>query len=200
MEIMKYIYTLFVALSFSFASAQEFDKHLATAKSAYAAGNLENARFALQQMMTEIDIQTGKEVLKILPSKMDNMDALVKADNVAANAGIGGVIIHREYAAGERTASLEMMGNSPMLASINAILSMPFVANSGDGTQKVVKVSGYKALLQKNTDTESNKTSYDLQVPFGSTLLTFRADDVDEGSLLKMADTIPLAEIVKKMQ
>jgi hypothetical protein len=180
--------------------AQEFNSHLDAAKKAYAAGNLEDARFEIEQMLTQLDIQAGKEVIKLLPAKMDNMDAVIKNDNVTANTGFTGVLIHREYTNGTRNASVDLMGNSPMLTSVNAILSMPFVANSGDGTQKVVKVQGYKSLLQKNTDSETDKVSYDLSIPFGSTLLTFKADDADEAATLKMANTIPLGDIVKKLQ
>ena len=44
------------------AMAQEFDKNIASAKSAYGAGNLEDTRFALQQALHELDIVIGKEI------------------------------------------------------------------------------------------------------------------------------------------
>jgi hypothetical protein len=49
------------------ASAQEFAKQLTTARSSYSSGKLNDSRFAMQQMLQELDIITGKELLKILP-------------------------------------------------------------------------------------------------------------------------------------
>src|SRR4051812_35772074 len=102
------------------AQAQEFTKNLASAKTAYASGNLEDARFAMQQMLIDIDVIVGKEILKLLPAKMDALASNVKQDNVTANTGLTGVLIHRDYGTGEKNASIEIMGNSPMVASINA--------------------------------------------------------------------------------
>lgn len=92
------------------------------------------------------------------------------------------------------------MSNSPLVASINAILSIPFMGNSGDGTQKIIKIDGYKGMLQKSVDEDTKKTDYTLQVPIGSTLMTFTAPDVSEDEVIKMANTIPLSQITKLVQ
>ena len=55
--------------------AQEFNAQLATAKSAYASGKLDDSRFAMQQMLQEIDIILGKEVIKLLPAKLEDKAA-----------------------------------------------------------------------------------------------------------------------------
>jgi hypothetical protein len=182
------------------AQAQDFNKNLATAKSSYGSGNLEDARFAMQQMLTDIDILVGKEMIKILPSKFDALAVNPKADNVTANTGFSGVVIHRDYAAPDKTASLDIMSNSPLIASLNAILSIPFVGNSGDGTQKVVKVQGYKSVLQKTDDTETGKVNYTLQIPLNSTLITLTGNNTTEAEMLKWAGTLPMPQIAKMVQ
>lgn len=180
--------------------AQDFDKNLASARSSYSAGNLEDARFAMQQLLQELDITIGQEVLKKLPTKMDAMPVNEKNDNVTANTGLAGVLIHRDYGTAEKTADLDIMNNSPLIASLNAILSLPFVGNSSDGSQKVVKVNGYKGVLHKYENTDTNTASYDVQIPFGSTLLTLKVDNTTEADILKMANTIPFSEIAKMVQ
>lgn len=180
-------------------SAQDFSKNLTSAKSSYSSGDLENARFAMQQMITDLDMAIGKEILKMLPTKMDALAANSKSDNVTANTGITGVLIHRDYGTGERVCNIDIMGNSPLVASLNAMLSLPFM-NSGDGTQKVVKIAGYKGVLQKSLNTENNKTDFTLQVPLNSTLLTMTLPDSNEAEALKFANTIPLAQIAKMVQ
>ena len=198
---MKNTKYLVILLLFSTASfGQDFSKNIATARNSYAAGNLEEARFAMQQMLNDLDMAIGREVLKMLPAKMGSFSSNASNDNVTANTGLSGVIIHREYGSGEKVFSLDLMSNSPLVASINAILSIPFMGNSGDGTQKVIRIDGYKGMLQKTVDEETKKTDYTLQVPIGSTLLTFTAPDTSEEEMIRMANTIPLSQITKLLQ
>lgn len=180
--------------------SQDFNKNIATARNSYAAGNLEDARFAMQQVLNDLDMAIGREVLKMLPVKMGTFNSNAKNDNVTANTGLAGVIIHRDYGTEGKKINLDLMSNSPLIASINAILSIPFIGNSGDGTQKVVKVQGYKGMLQKSVDEQTNKTDYTLQIPIGSTLLTLVAPDTGEDEVVAMASTIPLSEITKMVQ
>lgn len=198
---MKKLFTLCIILSASFAGyTQDFNKNIATARSSYSSGNLEEARFAMQQMLIDLDMVIGREVLKMLPEKMGAFTSNASNDNVTANTGLTGVLIHRDYGSGAKMYNLDMMSNSPLVASINAILSIPFMGNSGDGTQKVIRIDGYKAMLQKSVDETTKKTDYTLQVPIGSTLLTFTVPDTNEDEMIKMANTIPLSQITKLVQ
>lgn len=198
---MKKILTLIFWMSCSvLVTAQDFNKSLASAKSSYSNGDLENSRFAMQQMITELDMAIGKEVLKMLPTKMDAMAANTKTDNVTANTGLAGVLIHRDYGTGDKICNIDIMGNSPLVASLNAMLSLPFMGNSGDGTQKVIKVDGYKGILQKTVNTETNKTDFTLQIPVNSSLLTFNIPNSNEADVLKYANTIPVQQIAKMVQ
>jgi hypothetical protein len=198
---MKNIFLLsFFTLASLCVTAQDFAKNLETAKSSYTGGNLEDARFAMQQMLNDLDVAIGKEVLKMLPPKLETYASNTKNDNVTANTGLAGCIIHRDYGTEAKLLALDIMSNSPMVGSLNAILSLPFVGNSGDGTQKTVKVQGYKGVLQKNVNTETNKTDYTLQIPINSTLLTFTVPDTNEAEVLKMANTIPVPQIAKMVQ
>src|SRR5690606_17247953 len=98
---MKKIVALFI---FTCATApgfaQDFNKDIASARSSYSAGKLEEARFAMQQMLNDLDIIIGKEVLKMLPTKMGSEASNSGNDNVTANTGLTGVLIHRDYGAG----------------------------------------------------------------------------------------------------
>jgi hypothetical protein len=193
----------FIILITSFATAgvsQDFSKNISSARASYEGGNLEDARFAMQQVLNDLDMAIGKEVLKLLPAKMASHNANSANDNVTANTGLMGVMIHRDYGTEERKIELDLMSNSPMVASINAILSIPFIGNSGDGTQKIIKVDGYKGMLQKSVDEETKRTDYTLQVPVGSTLLTLEAPNTTEEEVIRMANSIPLSQITKMVQ
>lgn len=180
--------------------SQDFSKNITTARNAYAGGNLEDARFAMQQMLNDLDMAIGKEVLKMIPGKMGTLASNAGNDNVTANTGLAGVMIHRDYGTGDKKVNLDLIGNSPIVASINAILSIPFMGNSGDGTQKIIKVDGYKGMLQKSVDETTKKTDYTLQIPIGSTLLTLEAPDSSEDEVIRMANSIPVSQITKIVQ
>lgn len=197
---MKQIIFSLLLFSSLIASGQDFNKSLADARGAYSGGNLEDARFAMQQMLNEIDVLVGKELLKSLPAKFDARAANTNNDNVTANTGLAGVVVHRDYGTGEKTATLDIMTNSPLLASINAILSLPFVGNSGDGSQKVIKVQGYKSILQRTINSETNKTSYSLQIPLNSTLITINGEDCTDAEITRWANLLPMSEIAKLVQ
>lgn len=198
---MKNAHYLVILLFLSTTSfGQDFNKNIATARNSYTAGNLEEARFAMQQMLNDLDMAIGREVLKMLPAKMGSLSSNASNDNVTANTGLAGVMIHREYGSGEKIYNLDLMSNSPLVASVNAILSIPFIGNSGDGTQKVIRIDGYKGMLQKSVDEETKKTDYTLQVPIGSTLLTFTAPNATEEEIIRMVNTIPLSQITKLVQ
>lgn len=193
----KILFSLFFTATVCAASAQNFTKETATARTAYAAGKLDDSRFALQQMLEELDMMTGKEIMKILPQKMQDKTTVAAKDNVTGASGWAGVVIHREYGTGDKTIELETLTNSPLLGSLNALLSLPFVANNGD--QKVIKINGYKALVQKVTS-ESDATNYELQLPLRSTLITLKAPSYTQEQVIAMANTIPIDQIAKMVQ
>ncbi|HCM75983.1 MAG TPA: hypothetical protein DIS90_06350 [Cytophagales bacterium] len=198
---MKNIFTLIVlSLSLS-VMAQDFDKNVATAKSAYSSGDLENTRFALEQALHELDIVIGKEILKQLPTKLGAVSYNEKEDNVTGGSGIGtGLFVHRSFGQYPNSGKIDVINNSPLITSINAILAIPFIGNSGDGTQKVVKIQGYKAVLNRNANEETGKTGYTLQVPMNNTLFTLEMDDTNENEIQSLANAIPLNKIAQMAQ
>lgn len=186
---------------------QEFNKHLAEARTAYAAGKLDDARFAMQQMMQELDIITGKEVLKLLPTKMLDQNVITTSDNVSGASGWVGVLITREYGTPAKNPAadslrsnnieLQVISNSPLIGTLNALLSLPFIGNNPD--QKIIKVNGYKALVQKVSG-DGEKPEYELQLPLNNALVTLKAPTRSQDELIKMANTLPVAEIAKMIQ
>ena len=181
--------------------AQDFTKDMTTAKSAYNAGKLEETHFALLQAMQEVDIIIGKEVLKLLPPKMDTLSVNTKDDNVTANAGLIGCTIHRSYGKMTKKADLSIISNSPLVQMVNTFLNTPLLGGMmSDGTTKIVKVHGYKARLEKKPGSADDKNDYEIQVPLGSSLITFAVDDCTDTEILAMANTVPLPQIAKLIQ
>ncbi|MGN6266813.1 MAG: hypothetical protein ACTHM5_14105 [Ginsengibacter sp.] len=190
-------YSIFISILFFTLSvnAQDFSKDIADAKSSYSAGKLADAHFSLEQAIQEIDMIVGKEVLKLLPAKMNDQAAVEKDDQVTANVGFVGATVHRSY--GDTTGSqVEIISNSPLIASLNSFLNMPLVGGMmRNSTTKVVKIQGYKSRLEKLGDNDNGKPNYQLQIPFKSALITITANGMDENAVMSFANSIPLDKI-----
>ena len=194
-------YSIFVLL-FCYtvlAHAQDFSKDIAEAKTSYSAGKLADAHFSLEQAIQEIDMIVGKEVLKLLPEKMNDSAAATTDDQVSANVGFVGATVHRSY--GNGGSQVEIISNSPLISSLNAFLNMPFVGGMmRNSTTKVVKIQGYKSRLEKQGDNENGKPNYQLQIPFKSALVTITSNGMDEKDVLSFANSIPLDKIAALIQ
>src|SRR5450432_399539 len=179
--------------------AQNFTADINNAKTSYSAGKLEDAHFALQQAMQEIDMIVGKEVLKQLPAGMDAFAANSKTDNVTSNVGFVGTTIHRSYGTADDV-DLSIISNSPLITTINVFLNTPLLGGMmSNGNNKIVKVLGYKGQLTKETNS-NGQTNYTLQLPIGGSLITFTGKNVTDTQLLGWANTLPLQQIAKLIQ
>jgi hypothetical protein len=69
-----------------------------------------------------------------------------------------------------------------------------------DENQKMVKIQGYKSILNKQVNSDTGKTNYELQIPMNNTLVTVKLDDSNEGEITAAANTIPLSKIVQMAQ
>ena len=196
--ILTFVIACFVIVG---VKAQDTGLQFDEARNAYKSGDLNNSRFALQQALNEIDHAIGQEVIKILPKTMGEMISTDSdTEMTTANLGIAGLSVSRSYKGeNETTASIQLIGDSPLLAGVNAILSIPFFGG-GDPNQKRIKLGSYKGLLQKSaSDTEL--ISWDIQVPFQSSLLTFHCVGIsDEKAVMEMVNTIPIEKIAKLVQ
>jgi hypothetical protein len=199
---MKKFSLLLLLLSAGFVTvAQEFDKNIATARSSYTSGNLQDSRFAMEQALRDLDMAIGKEILKVLPTKMGALAAVEKEDNVTGTGNYVGLYVQRYYGADPKRGSIEIINNSPMINSLNAILSMPVIGGMmRDENQKMVKIQGYKSILNKQVNSDTGKTNYELQIPMNNTLVTLKMDDSNEGEITAAANGIPLAKIVQMAQ
>jgi len=187
-----------IFIAFDGNCQEDFSSSVASARSEYSSGNLENARFALQQSLAEVDREIGREIITLLPQSFVGLDVVEGGDNVSGNSSsYGGLFVHREYGDTTKSVTIDLIDNSPMLIGINTMLAMPMMMNSTDGSQKVVKVGGYKALLQRK-DTEQGVNGYTVQVPFNQSLFTLEFNgSYSETEVTSAANSLPIAEISK---
>ncbi|MCG8306398.1 MAG: hypothetical protein MI975_03340 [Cytophagales bacterium] len=177
--------------------AQDLSSKLGEARSSYNSGSLDDARFALEQALQQIDQAVGREILKILPTDLMGMNFIEGEDNVVGtNLGFAGLFVDRNYGQGEKNAGIDIIGDSPLMAGLNAMLALPAIMTQGDQDQKRIKVDGYKSLLQKESGSEGI-TSYSVQIPANHTLITLNVQGYSESEVISMANMIPVSQIVK---
>jgi hypothetical protein len=196
MKKLLYLSAIFLVLAFTASAQEEVNTNLDNASSYYATGDLENARFELQEALTGVNKAIGEAILEIMPESFGSMELVPGSDNVmGTNNAFAGLTVSREYKSETSYASFGILSDSPMLASVSSILSMS-VLFAGDPNQKRIKIDGYKALMTKEEGNDG-QISYSLQLPFGNSLMTFDCDNVsNEAEFVSMAESIPVAEIV----
>ncbi len=195
----KYFLLAVVLFSAITMQAQDFAKNLADARSSYSSGKLADAHFSLEQAIQELDMIVGKEILGMLPKDFAGQAANAKEDAVAANVGFVGATVHRAY--GDSGTQIDIISNSPMIATINSFLNMPMLGGMmRNSTTKVVKVSGYKARLEKDGENDNGSSNYTLQIPLKSALITIVGKNLDENKILSFANNLPIEKIAALIQ
>ncbi|HWB26823.1 MAG TPA: hypothetical protein VG738_15175 [Chitinophagaceae bacterium] len=204
---MKKIFFLILMIPAAIAAkSQDFKTDLANARTNYAAGKLSDAHFNVEQAMQELDLIVGKEVLKILPAKMDTMNVTANDDHVMSNSGFLGANIHRSYGTittmngAGKMADISIVTNSPLITSLNAFLNTPILGGmmSSDNS-KSIKVQGYKGRLEKSSG-NMGQTDYTIEIPLSNTLITFKVTNSTDTEILALANTIPLQQVAKLLQ
>jgi hypothetical protein len=178
-------------------SAQDFKKNISQVQSHYTTGKLQDAHFALQQMMQDLDITIGREVLKLFPLRLDTLSAIPKQEEVFGNTQFTGVTIEKNYGITNKKATLSVVINSPLLNSLNAYITSPLMAGLGsDPNTRIVKVGHYKARLTK----EAEEDQYKLEIPMTNALLTLTVLKSNESEILAWAGTLPLEKMASLIQ
>jgi hypothetical protein len=198
---MKNILLLSVALIFAnLIYAQNFDKDMAAAKSSIASNKLADAHFSLQQALSEVDLITGKKILRLLPGQIGTLNTNKKDDNVFSNVGFVGATVHRTWGLPAQEASLDIISNSPLISTLTSMMNIPIIGGMMNSDKsKTVKVGGYKSRLDNN-GAGTTGSNYTLQIPMTSALLTFTVKNAAESDVLNYANSLPLAEIAKLVQ
>jgi len=209
LNIMKTFYLFIISILFcTAATAQaDFAKYVTTAKTSYAKPDLEDTRYNLMLALQQLDMKVGQEILKVLPEKIDTISAQKKNDNVAANsAGFIGTTIHRDYGSLQTNKlEVDIVSNSPLVASLNAWLNNPMFAQMSG--RKAMKVDGYKGSytyeLSESTDAAGNTVKIprsEMQIPIFSSLITVKCDFMTEDQFVKALNTIPVSKIAEMLK
>lgn len=143
--------------------------------------NYKQATLSLQDAINDINTLIAGQIGEALPAEINGLKAEGDADiNTAAMGMMGGGMqvakTYRHPTKKENQAELLILANSPMLASINMVMSNPGMMGEG---YKSVRVGTKRAILKSEMDDfyDDNGAgkkirSSELQIPLNQTLIT----------------------------
>ena len=168
----------FSALSLNAQSqAETFIKE---AQQFLAAKDYQQAQLSLQDAINDINNIIAVQIGEAMPAEING---LISDGDAEVNAGAmgmmgGGMSIVKKYSnpsKKENEAEVQILANSPMLASINMFMSNPAMLGEG---YKSVRVGTRRAILKSEMDDYYNDgatkkiRSTELQIPLSQTLIT----------------------------
>ncbi len=175
---------------------QTASDYINNAKKAYSSSDYEEARFNLQNALNEIDKLIAKEILNSLPTKLGELAYIPEND---ASTGTGsmvlGLYVNRYYGKEDgKNAEISIADNSPLMGMVSTFLNNPMLSGIAGmaSDQKVVKVDGYKGMLQLNEE----DGTYSLMVPFGDSLFSLQSNITEESEIMGMANQVSISKIV----
>lgn len=152
-----------------------------------AAASLEYAAQLIRQ-------KRGGDLETFLPEPLEGWKG-EKASSAAVGAAMFGGMTsaERRYTKGDRSVTVTIAADSPMLATVAMMFSNPMFATQGGG--KLQKVGGQKAMVRYDADNKSGEVQL---VVGGRYLVTVKGNDVGETDLTAYAAAVDYAALETK--
>ena len=154
-------------LSLSALQADEVTDAINEALSSYQSGDLTNAAAQLDYASTLVRQNKAQSLVALFCEPLEGWTSDEADSNAAAGAFLGGGIsASKRYSKGESEVTINLFVDSPMLQSVSMMLANPAMLGMTGG--KLVKVQGYKAILQSESD------EHELSFVVNNALLTMK--------------------------
>lgn len=166
---------------FGVKSQSQAETFIKEAQQFLAEKNYQQAQLSLQDAINDLNNMIAMQIGEALPTEINGLKSDGDAEINAGAMGMmgGGMSIVQNYSnpsKKENEAEVQILANSPMLASINMFMSNP--AMLGDG-YKSVRVGTRRAILKSEMDDYYDNNgaskkirSTELQIPLSQTLIT----------------------------
>lgn len=193
-------------IAFNMFGQDQIDTYIKDAQTAIAAKDYRSAQLSLQDAINELNNLIAQQIAEALPAEINGLKAEGDASTNSASLGAmgGGIMISQSYSnpSNENNeAEINIVANSPMIATMGMYLSNPAMLGEG---YKSVKVGTQRAILKSEMEekfVEDGKPyiqvrSTEIQIPLGQTLITMDlsgfASEADE---LSFASKLDLAKL-----
>lgn len=197
----KLAFFLFFGCMYLQLSAQnQIDTYIKEAQGYLAKKDYKQAQLSLQDALNEINNLLAKQVGDLFPAEINGLKADGDAETSAAAMGMmgGGMQISKKYRndATKQDAEIQIMANSPLLASLNMFLTNPSMMGK---EYKSARVGTNRAILKSEMEDGDNGKKIratEIQLPLGQTLILIRTNGfATEQDELAFANKLDLEKI-----
>ncbi len=180
---MKKLVFFFLAAvcSLQLAAQGQADAYIKEAQAFLAKKDYKQAVLSLQDAINEINQAIASQTGELLPDEINGLKAEGEAETNSAAMGMmgGGLQITKRYrhpSNPNNDAEVQILANSPMVATLNMYLSNPSVMGAG---YKSVRVGTTRAIAK--TDIQDNGNggkvrATEIQIPLGQSLVFVRTN------------------------
>lgn len=136
-----------------FARADDVTDEIDRARKAYEAGNIADAKTALEVAAQMIGQQKAKALQTVLPAPLSGWSAKDGEPTSASTSMFGGGIsASRTYENGDKDCVVSIIGDSPMLAMVSMVLTNPSMA--GMSGARVVPLGERHAMITQQGEVQ----------------------------------------------
>jgi hypothetical protein len=179
----------------------DVNQNINDAEKSTTAADYSNARYALQQAMTGVEIELGRQLLQSLPDAVDGLNKDTTKNLVqSVRYGWSNLTIQTTYTDGKNKQMKMTIGNNPAYAGIMNLYfnNQAMVQSSGNNNQKMkqVRVKGNQALIQFDAS-----TGYQLLMQLGqSSMIAWECVNfATEDEVMNAANSFDIDGIKKMM-
>lgn len=170
-------------------SAEDVEEQIATALSAYKAGNYSEAISALDYASQQVRQRKAESLLKFLPEAPTGWEAEEAKDDSMGNSLLGGMVqTRRSYRKDESTVSVQFQSDSALLQSFAMMMNNPMIL--GASGAKLETIRGQKCAFEFSGRQGSIKTLVD-----GRYFVEISGSEVTRDVLLTFAKAIDYAKL-----
>jgi hypothetical protein len=178
----KMIFFLFAALiGLRVTGQSQADTFIKEAQDFLVKKDYKQAQLSLQDAINDINMMLAKQVAESLPAEINGLKAEGDAEVGGTGMGMigGGMQITKRYrneAKSGNDAEVQIIANSPMLATLNMYLANPTMLGPG---YKSVRVGTTRAVAKtdlQDGDNGAKNRSTEIQIPLNQTMITVRAN------------------------
>lgn len=161
------------------------ETYIKEAQGYLAQKDYKQAQLSLQDAINDINQLVAGQIAAAMPAEINGLKATEDGDVNTAGLGMlgGGFQISKAYqhpSKKENNADVQILGNSPMVASINMFMGNPSMMGEG---YKSVRVGTYRSIFKSEMedyydDNGNSKKirSSEFQIPMGQNLITIKTN------------------------
>jgi len=198
----RIVFFLFIASIGLRATGQsQAEAFIKEAQDFLAKKEYKQAQLSLQDAINDINMLVAQQVAGLLPAEINGLKAEGDGEVSAAGMGMmgGGMQITKRYrneTKPENDAEVQIIANSPMLATMNMYLTNPAMLGAGYKSVRVGSTRGISKTDLQDGDNDTKIRSTEIQIPMGQTMITIQANGfATEQDELSFANKLELEKI-----